>query len=193
MLAGHVDINRQEIQAWLREMADRLDLMLKTHGRYPCIFTNYRDLINHPRQRNDEYRKEATAGSILVPLIASFLSALGDTASTEKLVQLKNKELSHCTLQVWLPDTSSEEKLYVGGTDHGIALCDLHLSISCKEMLETIKDACDKSGDFFGLSTSKTGYWPIILAACRHYRLPIPPQFWLPLVFSAATEQKSAV
>jgi hypothetical protein len=35
---------------------------------------------------------------------------------------------------------------------------------------------------FNGLSAVKLGHWPIVALACRHYRLPIPPYLWLPVV-----------
>lgn len=38
------------------------------------------------------------------------------------------------------------------------------------------EDAFDK------LSAITTGYWPIVLAACHHFRLPVPPQFWRRIV-----------
>lgn len=75
ILVGVVDGNKNDAQTWLHEMVDRLAFAVRTHGNYPCVFTEYRDLIAHPREQTDEYRKEATSGSILVPLLALFLSA----------------------------------------------------------------------------------------------------------------------
>jgi hypothetical protein len=115
----------------------------------------------------------------LIPLLASFLSALDDHDALKQLVDLKAKELEHCTLQLWMPDKSSEDGIYVGVDNHGIAHCDLPLSSNGSEPLKTVRDACDKSKDFDGLSAIATGFWPIILTACRHYRLPVPPQFWI--------------
>lgn len=49
--------------AWLTHMTDRLDIAVRTHGKYPCVYTEYRDLIYHPQEKSDAYRKEATSGS----------------------------------------------------------------------------------------------------------------------------------
>ena len=122
------------------------------------------------------------SGSILIPLLAAFLSALNSNESLEQLVELKAKALQHCTLQLWIPDRWTEDGIYIGARDHGIALCDLPLSATGKELLKVVSDACNQSSDFDGLSAIATGYWPIILTACRHYRFPIPPQFWIKLV-----------
>ncbi|MBM3552238.1 MAG: chemotaxis protein [Alphaproteobacteria bacterium] len=180
-----VALNENDARTWLHEMVERIAFTVRTHGRYPCVFTEYRDLVAHPRERTDDYLKEATSGSILIPLVAAFLSALDNLEALERLVDLKAKELQHCTLQLWIPDESSEEGIYVGAHNHGVALCDLPLSATGSELLKTVRDACNQSKDFNNLSAIATGYWPIILTACRHFRLPVPPQFWIKIVDSS--------
>jgi hypothetical protein len=105
----------------------------------------------------------------------------------ETLVELKKHELQHCTLQLWIPDKSSEEGFYLGTHDHGVSLCDMPLSTTGAELLKIVNDACETSKEFESLSAIRTGFWPIILTACRHYRLPVPPQFWMPMVHSSPT------
>jgi hypothetical protein len=95
------------------------------------------------------------------------LSALNDRDALETLVALKKDELQHCTLQLWIPDKSSEEGFYLGTHDHGVALCDLPLSAIGGELLKIVKNACETSKDFSSLSAIRTGFWPIILTACR--------------------------
>lgn len=182
ILIGVLNGNKEDARMWLQEMTERLAFTVQTHGPYPCVFSEYRELVAHPRDHTDEYRKEATSGSILIPLLAAFLSALGDTKSLKTLVALKAKELEHCTLQLWMPDSASEEGLYIGTHDHGVALTDLPLSASGSDLLKTINDACNESKDFDALTAVATGHWPMVLTACRHYRLPVPPQLWIRMV-----------
>jgi hypothetical protein len=108
VFVGTINGSWADAGVWLHEMTERLAFSVKTHGHYPCVFTEYRDLIAHPRERTDEYREEATSGSILIPLLAPFLFALEDWPSLERLAGLKANELQHCTLQLWLPDMSTE-------------------------------------------------------------------------------------
>jgi hypothetical protein len=182
VLVGVLDGSKEDARNWLQEMTERLALTVQTHGRYPCVFSEYRELVAHPRERTEEYRREATAGSILIPLLTAFLSAFGDARSLETLTKLKSKELAHCTLQLWIPDSSSEEGLYIGTHDHGVALADLPLSASGTDLLKTIREACNESKDFNALTAIATGHWPVVLTACRHYRFPVPPQFWINMV-----------
>jgi hypothetical protein len=173
---GHIST---DIAAWLTHMTDRIDFAVRTHGKYPCIYTEYRDLIHHPQEKSDAYRKEATSASILIPLLASWLAALGVDEAFAKLGELKRTQLEHCTLQLWLPDELTEGSVYIGGRDHGVALCDLAISAGGSELLDEIANACRREAAFESLSAIATGYWPILLVACRHHRLPIPPHFWI--------------
>ena len=177
-----VNGNMHDAHAWLREMVNRISYSVRTHGKYPCVFLEYRTLVAHPRDRTDDYRKEATAGSILIPVLAAFLSALESHEALEKLVDLKAKELEHCTLQLWLPDNSSEDHFYKGARDHGVTLSDVPLSRTGNELVSLVKNACDQTEGYSTLSAIVTGYWPIIITACRHYRLPVPPQMWIDMV-----------
>ncbi|MHC1698599.1 MAG: chemotaxis protein [Geobacteraceae bacterium] len=167
------------VTSWLREMANRLDFAIHTRGRYPTISSDYRDLSEHPRDRSDDYFKEATSGSTLIPLVAAWLQALGQVGEVEKLRELVRKELEHCTLQLWMPDAASEDKFFVGDSNHGLALCDLPLGEGGPQLLATISEACRMDTIFESLSPIKTGFWPVVLVACRHYNLPIPPGFWI--------------
>lgn len=179
LLVAFGDSSRQDAIAWLREMSNLLDITIRTHGKYPTIFKDYADLVDHPREQTDAYREEATSGSILIPLLAAWLTAFDERASLETLESLANSVLNHCTLQLWLPDNSTEEALYNGGHGHGVALCDLPIVADGENLLKVIADACKKENACEGLSAMTTGYWPIVLLACRHYRHPVPPHFWI--------------
>ncbi|MFH1342151.1 MAG: chemotaxis protein [Pseudomonadota bacterium] len=192
LLAAASNGDDRSIPNWLTEMVHLLDVTFRTHGKYPCVFVDYRDIVEHPRDRSDEYFREATSGSILIPLLAAWLSALGETEAVEKLATLVRSTLAHCTLQLWLPDSTTEEKLYVGGQHHGLALSDLPFSNPGDDLLGTIAEACERENSFSKLSPSVEGYWPIILLACRHYRLPVPPHYWIELLRPASPAPEAA-
>src|SRR5690606_22247790 len=112
LLVGSSGVGLSDARNWLEQMAGGISFAVQTHGRYPCVFDDYRDLIAHPRESSDEYRQEAMAGSTLLPLLAAFLAAFGGYEAVDRLAQLKETQLQNCTLQVWLPDETSEEALY---------------------------------------------------------------------------------
>lgn len=168
-----------DVISWLQEMARRLDFTIRTRGRYPSSASDYRELAEHPRDRSDDYFKEATSGSTVIPLLAVWLQALGQVDDVEMLNTLVREKLEHCTLQLWMPDATSETALVIGGSNHGRALCDLPLGAGGHQLLATIAEACRMDTAFEELSPIKTGFWPVILVACRHYQLPVPPGFWI--------------
>jgi hypothetical protein len=169
----------QHIASWVSEMVGCIDYAVRSHGKYPCIYRHYTDLAKHPKDASDEYRQEATSGSVLIPLLAAWSSAFQDHQALQKLVQLKNSLLSHCTLQLWLPDDDTEQELYTGGRNHGIALTDLPITATGNELFEILVEACQRRDGFKRLSPIRASHWPVVLLACRHYRHPMPPQFWI--------------
>lgn len=173
------ELDATGITSWLEEMARRLTYSIHTRGRYTSSFTDYRDLAEHPRDRSDDYFKDAMAGSTIVPLLAAWLHALGATEAVEALSRLAQKELKHCTLQLWLPDASSEENFYLGNISHGRALCGLPLNKGGHELIVTIAEACSTDSGLQNLSPIKSGFWPVVMVACHHNQLPIPPGFWI--------------
>ncbi|MEO5335255.1 MAG: hypothetical protein H7839_24870 [Magnetococcus sp. YQC-5] len=172
------DLDGSEVTSWLKGMAHRLMFAVHRRENYPSSFSDYRELAEHPRDRSDAYFQESTSGSTVIPLIAAWLQALGQAEEVKMLSALVRNKLNHCTLQLWMPDATSEEAMYVGGGNHGLVLCDLPLGEG-SQLLATIADACRMDTAFNSLSPMQTGYWPVILVACRHYHLPIPPGFWL--------------
>lgn len=173
------DLDAVGITSWLREIALRLTFTINTRGCYPSCSTGYSELVEHPRDRSDDYFEEATAGSTVIPLVAAWLQALGQSDLVEALGKLVREKLQHCSLQLWMPDTSSESELFVGGKNHGRSLCDLPLVNGGPELVETIADACRRDTAFNALTPNQFGFWPLIFVACRHHQLPIPPGFWI--------------
>ena len=181
-LAAHTGHANGDIRNWLAEMVRRLSMTVKSHGRYPTTLRDYADLIVHPKMQTDEYRQEVTPGSVLIPLLLAWVTALDDPKSITALEELKAGPLAHCTLQFWLPDEDSEKHLYLNDAAHGAALADLPVSGGGRDLLRVLADASKSADGFNNLSAMKTGYFPLVLTACRHYRLPVPPPFWISLL-----------
>jgi hypothetical protein len=186
---GHADA---DIRNWLAEMVRRLRMTVLSHGRYPAALTDYADLLAHPKAQTDEYLREVTPGSVLIPTLLAFVAALNDPQSIASLEELMAGPLAHCTLQLWLPDETSEKHIYLDDAVHGAALADLPVSGSGQDLLKILAMACRSADGFNNLSAIASGYFPLILTACRHYRLPVPPPFWIPLLVPPETDPATA-
>jgi hypothetical protein len=169
----------QAISSWLEALIERIYFAYRTHGAYPSCKWSYWDLVEHPAEKTDEYRKEATGGSTLFPLLALWAGGYGSDKALAKLAEFKNKHLEHCNFQLWFPDGDSEAGLYRGSDRHGDMLSDIPVDAEGTETREYVEMECGTNEHFGKLSAIQLGHWPIVLMACRHYRLPVPPQIWL--------------
>jgi hypothetical protein len=167
---------------WVEALTQQIVFSFRTHARYPTIQSSYRELLYHPRERSDEYRREQTAGSTLIPLLSLWAARLGDTETAQHLTDFTEKYLDHCNCQLWLPDEDSEDHLYSRADEHGAMLNGVPITPDGQEAMEMIREECSASPHFPALSAIEMGHWPILLLACRHYRLPVPPQLWMGLL-----------
>jgi hypothetical protein len=164
---------------WLLDVIRRLNFTVRARARYPTIFTDYRTLAAHPKDRSDEYFQEATAGSTLIPILMAWAGVVAGDEAVDMLQALAREKLAHCTFQLWMPDAQSEQHLYLGDDTHGRALTDIPIVAGLAPVLETITEACAADTGFVDLSANRADVWPLMLLACRHHRLPIPPHVWI--------------
>ena len=167
-----------EISGWITEIAARATLAHKIHAQYPCNLQSYSELLDHPMKNNEDYRQRVTSGSILFPLIALWAAILGNDDLYHQIQSIKEELLKHCTFQFWYPDNSSEAYLYTNSDAHGATLSNPCIDRSSKEYMEQILGECDQTPQYKTLSAVKNRLWPMILVACRLYRLPVPVQLW---------------
>ncbi|MBW2605312.1 MAG: hypothetical protein JRE28_13540 [Deltaproteobacteria bacterium] len=166
--------NHNDIRKWLSELVERATFANKTNGQYPCNLSSYSELLEHPQQDCDNYHQEVTSGSILFPIIALFASLLGDNDLYNQVQSLKKNHLSHCNFQFWYPDESSETHFYTNSDAHGATLSHACIERSIDEFTNQAFAECSHTPYFETLSAIEYGLWPIVLVACRHYRIPVP-------------------
>lgn len=165
--------NRDFIRSWLSEMLTRARFAYEAHSRYPSVLDSYTQLLEHPRSRDEDYRKNSTSGSILYPLIALWAALLKDEQLYSEVGQVQAL-MPHCTYQFWYPDEHSEDHFYQNSNDHGATLVNPALNTSAEAFLEQVFGECEQTRHFAELSAVKYRWGPLIIVACRHYRLPLP-------------------
>lgn len=169
---------RQVIRDWIRHIARATIFAFQSHGKYPCIHNEYYKLIHHP-QASDGYRKDATAGSLLIPTLAVWTAIVEDTATLDFLSDFASAEFAHSNLQLLFPDSISEEHLYLNSASHGAYLGGMEVKRNPEELLSFVRFECHASNAFASLSAVENGIWPLVILACRHHRVPLPPHLWL--------------
>jgi hypothetical protein len=124
--------------------------------------------------RDATYREGATSGSILYPLISLWAALLDDSDLFEQVSAFKRESLEHCNFQFWYPDDLSETALYTNRESHGGTLSDVASESTPNALMDQVFGECESSPQFKTLSAVTYGWWPLVLVACRLYRLPLP-------------------
>jgi hypothetical protein len=166
--------NYNDMKKWLAEMLRRATFAYQVHGQYPCNLRSYSDLLCHPKSGDNEYRENVTSGSILYPTIALWAALLNDEETYNNIARLKQKHLQHCTFQFWYPDERSEAHFYTNDDSHGAVLSNVCVDRPKEELLAQVFGECNQSPHFKEMSAIKFNWWPLVVVACRHYRLPLP-------------------
>jgi len=169
------------IDEWLQELTNRAIFAYQVHGRYPTTSRSYWDLVQHP-ERTEEYRTKATEGSVFYPMLALWAAARGHSQVVDDIAAFHTGELEHCTFQTWFPDEESEANLYLNGDDHGAALIGIPVNAGTQDTLDFVLNEVAANAHYDALSVIRLGHWPLLLTACRHHRLPVPPSAWRSLL-----------
>jgi len=168
-----------DIKVWLTEIIGRASFAYETNGPYPCIVRDYAYLLDHLQRDEAGYREQVTEGSLLYPVVALWAALLDDPQLYAMVADFKDRCLQHCNFQFWYPDEVTEANLYTNKDLHGAAFSDVPVNLPPKEFLAVLWSECDHTKHFEQLSAEKEGFWPLVLLACRHYRIPVPVQFTL--------------
>jgi hypothetical protein len=168
------ECNYDDLRTWFAQVLERANFAWQTHSRYPSILLSYSELLSHPKSDDNEYRKNVTSGSILYPTIALWATLLDDEETYKRVAHFKQNHLWHCNFQFWYPDDYSEEHFYTNSDSHGAVLSHVCVDRPKEEFLTQVFDECNQLPHFKELSAVKFDWWPLIVVACRHYRLPPP-------------------
>ncbi|WP_273504586.1 chemotaxis protein [Pseudomonas sp.] len=177
------------------ELLNHYHFNFMKHHHYPSIHASYQELIRHPATSTAEYRNQHTRGSVLIPTVMLWATLNGESSSSLEFSEFVINQMRHCNKQLWIPGPDSESKLYLSETPHGLALCDIPITADGNAAREMLSMEGLEGNHFACLSAIHLAHWPILVMACRHSRLPLPPQLWQSLVAHPApiTEQHAVV
>ncbi|QDD88261.1 chemotaxis protein [Pseudomonas oryzihabitans] len=173
---------RSHAKEYCRELLNYYHFNFIRHYRYPTIYGSYQELIRHPQARTEECRAQHTKGSTLIPIMLLFSTLGGKTEASEHFARFARSEMKHCNHQLWMPGPDTEVALYHGDSSHGFALCDIPITADGAAARDILIRECSDGGHYTALSSVRLGHWPVFVMACRHSRLPLPPQLWFPLI-----------
>lgn len=173
--------NNHNIQALLKSISDSIYNQFSFNTNYPANIYSYSELIEHPLNDTEEYRKSVTKGSVLYPMISIFSAIYEENEAYEIMKKLKEEYLTRCNYQIFFLDESSENFIYNFDEMHGATLSHINISQLPNELLDEVKKECELSNSIKDLSAVKYNFWPLLLVASRHFRLPVPIHFVMEL------------
>lgn len=171
------DQNDADLLGWLSGITQTIHTAFIRNWKYPSTIDDYLELVLHPIDDSESYRQSVTKGSILYPLLAFFSYALKNEEMHLTIKELTENFIPKCTSQIWHPDADSENHFYKNSDIHGLYLTGISYE-NFDTAFNQIKDNCKLDKDIIDLSAVKYDHFPILLTACRHYRLPIPYHFF---------------
>lgn len=193
LFLAHNDRNTQDLYNWLFTMVDMIHRLFQSNGKYPSNIQDYHELLEHPSNGGGDAKahlEKVTVGSVLYPMIGAVSALFGFDNIYSGIQGIKSNFLPHSNFQVWFPCKSSEEFFYSNNSPHGATLSHVGIRNSKSEFIDELLAECSASTYLNDLSAIKFQYWPIILIACRHYRLPIPVHFF-PILSSIGKEESA--
>ena len=163
---------------WLRSLSRETTFALTANLQYPTCQPDYIDLLSHPAQPDQSYRDLACRGSVLYPYLYSWMQGISEEGEAEFFCHRLEEKIPNCTYQAWFPDDATDEHIWSGGTSHGICVTGLSPKMGHEAFVELLNHAVENCPAINEISAIKSGLTPMFLTACRHYRLPIPPNLW---------------
>lgn len=163
---------------YIRSMSDRLCYGLTTRRHYPTSTTDYREVIAHPSDSSDTYFEEHTRAGILYTFVLAWLAMIGDQERADHLRNTLLEHVPHMTHQVWIPDSRTDDVFWHGDRDHGKAVPGLPLKESLDAVFDLLNRVMKEHPLEDSVSAVRVNLANILLMACRHYRMPVPPHIW---------------
>lgn len=163
---------------YISTMSEYLCDGLSTRRYYPTSATDYREVFTHPQNGSDKYFEEHTCAGILYTFILAWLVVIGKQERAERLRRILLDHVPHMTHQFWIPDAQTDEVLWDGDRNHGLAVVGVPLSDSLEAVVEFLNRVMKEYPLKERISAIRLHLNPILLMACRHYRMPVPPHIW---------------
>mgnify|MGYP000896141818 CR=1 FL=1 len=142
---------------------------------YPCIYEDFDKLLNHSKSNEDYNYKEATAASLLLPVLALVCGIFNDEESFNILKKIKVEKLSHCNFQLWFPRYNSEIAMTTSLSRlHGACWSNIPIQKSIEDFLKEVELMLSRADVLSEFNLIKNDLSALLLVSCRHFRQPVP-------------------
>jgi len=176
-------INFNEIEfigEWIDEIINRIEFAYVVLGKYFPIDTDSLEDAVLLLNADTKLKKDMISSSTLLPGLLQFSAILKLDTLYKKIVEMIKRTFKQTTLQIWFPDNTTDEYLYIenAGYNSGSTFILQSLPDNVEDMNRLILE-CNKKYIYKNTNSSTDQEFMILpLIASRHFRTPVFPLYW---------------
>ncbi len=168
------------VEQWIGEMLHHIAFAYVGMGKYfPVQSDSFDDLIALNIAGTID-KERLMKMSTLLPILAQWCCVLGLEKPYSQAVDVAKNAFKETTLQIWYPDSDTDQFLYVGNAaiESGNTEAPITIPTTMVEMQKMIEEVQAKTITSDDISANKH-HCPILpFIASRHYRTPFLPFYW---------------
>jgi len=168
------------IEKWIEEIIYRIKFAYNVLGKYFPIDTDSLEDAVLLSGADKEMKYNLIQSSTLLADLLQFSAVLKLNTLYKKIVDIVKRIFKQTTLQIWFPDDSTDDYLYIenAGYSSGSALAIQSLPDNAEEMNKLILECNKKYIYKDSISSINDGFMILPLIASRHFRTPVFPLYW---------------
>ena len=167
------------IEQWISQMLHHIAVAYLYMGKYfPIESDSFDDLIALNIANTIE-KERLMRMSTLIPILAQWCCVLDLKAPYAQVVDIAENVFKGTTLQIWYPDSDTDQYLYTGNAAYetGSSEAPITIPANIKDMQQMIDEVQSRTITAEDISACK--YYSILtFVASRHYRMPLLPFYW---------------
>ncbi|HVI26655.1 MAG TPA: hypothetical protein VM576_10790 [Xanthomonadaceae bacterium] len=174
-------------KAWLSEIGQRLVYGFRRSKGFPIATDSLDDLVEFDTGQLAEAEVQKLRHlSTLVPTVLYWCAIFGHEELYHALQSVQPDVFEDVCLQLWYPDEETDAFIYrePAQRESGTTEAPIVFPATIQELVQANRDllANGTVPDLSFASAVRHGLFGLPLMACRHFRTPFPPQFWLPFL-----------
>jgi hypothetical protein len=168
------------IGEWIDDIINRIEFAFHKLKKYFPIDSDSLEDAVLLLYTDTEMKKNIMLSSTLLPGLLQFSAILKLDTLYKKIVDMIKHIFKQTTLQIWFPDNTTDEHLYIenAGYSSGSTFILQSLPDNVEEMNRLILECNKKYIYKNSISSIDQGFMILPLIASRHFRTPIFPLYW---------------
>lgn len=177
----------EDAKVWLEDLARRVSYAFRKEKWFPIATDSFDDLVAlEMGDLTEEEIKKLRDLSTLVPTLMYWSVVFRHDELYRELQKVQGSVFEGVCLQLWYADDGTESLVYRESAQYesGTTEAPMMFPADVEELIAGEKRKLESKA-IVGLeafSAVQYGMFALVMMACRHFRTPFPPQFWMPFI-----------